>query len=801
MNLFSKQFNLEENNFLVILIVCETLKKTNLLESREKKKNKNMVELTCFICAVESPKYWAVTECGHAVCSLCALRMRLLYEKNYCLMCKTDAAKTVFVPASEYKSLFASTSVNYSLLFSQLAQRSLLVNYMVKELSKEASSVELLFFDESTRLIVLKPTQMLCPIPDCSEAKHLWPTKETLKKHISSSHEGLTLCSICLTHKKVFPGEFKTLTRQQLLKHQRGEDLQDESARASKNIKSKLIKTPNTAKHKIFRGHPSCSLCKNSPMFYSEDELRNHLRDRHESCHICMRGRPRGDLNYEELVACTHHFVDYEALETHFRASHFLCPERLCLDLKFIVFADELELKAHLAQVHSDSFLSGSSRGQRSTQMQLRRLDISFGGPSSSSTSGNTLDTPNNGRNPRDEKSTRQNTSNRNSYPKNQKAGVEKIPLTTDEMPQIDSTILLYGKAMIPMLAGRIQSMSLYEQRNREMLRSLSDDYGLSQEQVSTVHGLCLSYQNGRLGALLMVTQLHALLGGSTNLLQAITRPLADLQLDPVKRRQFEIAVNNRVTRIATFPPLPSLPANTQVSSKHSSKTKLSRSNEATGDSLTLGISRLSVTGQKNDGRHHSNVDISTRQVPSVSKVIRIKSTVGNLMRPIIRGDPSRDPMVLLGGSLGTSDNVRMKTKSFKNEKVSVLPSSSLDGRFAEDKRISSQTQRRPPSFVQAATNTSAVGPTISSVMVLKGGVLGQNDGVDGSKFTGAKSTNTIGSLGTRPNVFTTGENRDTAESIMMGTSTAADPEPDPKDMKVFQKDKRKNRVTIMKYG
>lgn len=41
----------------------------------------------CWICA-EKIKYFALGECNHLTCHVCALRLRALYKKNECTFCK-----------------------------------------------------------------------------------------------------------------------------------------------------------------------------------------------------------------------------------------------------------------------------------------------------------------------------------------------------------------------------------------------------------------------------------------------------------------------------------------------------------------------------------------------------------------------------------------------------------------------------------------------------------------------------------------------------------------------------------------
>ena len=45
----------------------------------------------CWICA-EPIKYYAVSECNHRTCHVCALRLRALYKKLDCTFCKVRVA-------------------------------------------------------------------------------------------------------------------------------------------------------------------------------------------------------------------------------------------------------------------------------------------------------------------------------------------------------------------------------------------------------------------------------------------------------------------------------------------------------------------------------------------------------------------------------------------------------------------------------------------------------------------------------------------------------------------------------------
>ena len=50
----------------------------------------------CWICA-EPVKYYAVSECNHRTCHVCALRLRALYKKPDCTFCKVRAQRLSYL--------------------------------------------------------------------------------------------------------------------------------------------------------------------------------------------------------------------------------------------------------------------------------------------------------------------------------------------------------------------------------------------------------------------------------------------------------------------------------------------------------------------------------------------------------------------------------------------------------------------------------------------------------------------------------------------------------------------------------
>ncbi|CCD25400.1 uncharacterized protein NDAI_0F00810 [Naumovozyma dairenensis CBS 421] len=109
-----------------------------------------------------------------------------------------------------------------------------------------------------------------------------------------------------------------------------------------------------------FKGHPICKFCSHHPMFYSNDELMFHLRNSHEKCHIC----DRIDHNNPKF------FKNYDQLFKHFKDSHYVCTVPSCLDMKFVVFKDNVELEAHLLKEHSDILPTHANQHQQNRFFQ-----------------------------------------------------------------------------------------------------------------------------------------------------------------------------------------------------------------------------------------------------------------------------------------------------------------------------------------------------------------------------------------------------------------------------------------------
>lgn len=176
-----------------------------------------------------------------------------------------------------------------------------------------------------------------CPEESCDIFCYGWPD---LHRHVRSVHHKV-MCDLCTRNKKVFTHEHELFTQQELRRHEKfGDD------------------NPGAVDQSGFRGHPECGFCRRR--FYGDDELYVHCREKHERCHICDRRNSGRSQQY---------YVDYNALEEHFRKDHFQCMDRECLEKKFVVFESELDLKAHQLESHPNSMSKDVRREARTINM------------------------------------------------------------------------------------------------------------------------------------------------------------------------------------------------------------------------------------------------------------------------------------------------------------------------------------------------------------------------------------------------------------------------------------------------
>lgn len=266
-------------------------------------------EDVCFICA-NPIQHHAIAPCNHVTCHICALRMRALYKNKDCPHCRTPSPFVIFTDNPE-KRFEAYTSADIS-----SADENIGIRYTNEDIVGD--TVLLLRYN--------------CPDMSCDVAALGWPD---LHRHVRSTHHK-KMCDLCTRNKKVFTHEHELFTDKALHNHMaHGDDKPGDVAQTG------------------FKGHPLCGFC--GERFYDGDKLYEHCRNKHERCFICDRRDSRQP----------HYYLDYNALEVHFKKDHHLCLDRECLEKKFVVFESEMDLKAHQLSEHANTLSKDVRRDAR----------------------------------------------------------------------------------------------------------------------------------------------------------------------------------------------------------------------------------------------------------------------------------------------------------------------------------------------------------------------------------------------------------------------------------------------------
>ena len=288
----------------------------------------------CLICA-ENMTIASLSPCNHKVCHLCSFRNVALYQKNQCLICRTETPKLIY---TENLGIERFDDIKEADLIPSFKN-----DYGVRYTSQYAK-------DETLRLLEFR-----CPVKSCNMQGMDMNNFKELNNHVKDVH-GKFYCELCAKFKKAFIVELKLYNRKQLHHHQARGDSAG------------------------FKGHPECKFC-TGKRFYSDDELLVHMRDSHERCHVCQKIDPSNPQ----------YFRNYEHLAQHFKSAHYVCNVQSCLDQKFVVFGDEFELQTHLAKEHSNIYgnnifatnsfnsqlytVSSSNRNKKVTQKDTNSSD------------------------------------------------------------------------------------------------------------------------------------------------------------------------------------------------------------------------------------------------------------------------------------------------------------------------------------------------------------------------------------------------------------------------------------------
>jgi len=314
----------------------------------------------CLVCYSDL-HHTGILPCNHnEICGVCHLRLRHLHGNKKCPICKEEHEKIISdVPGKkfdEYPMWGEDLGSNY--IFKKKVGMFFPTDYY-------ASVVEPLFgypcrqpgcdYDGKVPDVNIYEQMQQETEGDDNENTNNNTNNNNQKKnkskkpptqlralqdHLRIKHR-LTCCQLCIDHKRDFVALLPRLAPHQLKKHL----------------------TKGDGPGSGFEGHPVCEFCR-PKRFYDLTHLHIHLQKEHYKCHVCEK---RGLQNQ--------FFRNYQSLEKHFDRSHFLCHDVQCLQARFVVFDNEIDLQAHERQVHG-----GTTAGSSKIQLEFRTRRTGYDG-------------------------------------------------------------------------------------------------------------------------------------------------------------------------------------------------------------------------------------------------------------------------------------------------------------------------------------------------------------------------------------------------------------------------------------
>ncbi|CRL02979.1 CLUMA_CG016385, isoform A [Clunio marinus] len=275
---------------------------------KETKSPERIDENACVVC-FKTCLIYSIGACNHAVCFECSARMRCICLQNECPICRQDLPKVVFT----------KTIAPFATLDRDLRSGLYEKKYRIA------------FADLDIQKAFYRLLEHRCP--ECDHTPFIEFNK--LKEHVRKVHE-LFYCEICTDNLKIFSSTRRCYTRQQLATHRRVGDVDDKS-------------------HK---GHPRCEYCE--LRFLDKDELFRHLRREHYFCHLC-------DADGINLF-----YGAITEMRDHFKSEHFLCEEEDCANEQLTaVYRSEIDLRAHVAMVHSKGMTKAAVKQARTLELEF----------------------------------------------------------------------------------------------------------------------------------------------------------------------------------------------------------------------------------------------------------------------------------------------------------------------------------------------------------------------------------------------------------------------------------------------
>ena len=150
----------------------------------------------CWICA-EPIKYYAVSECNHRTCHVCALRLRALYKKLDCTFCKVRVAVRLYSPRGLLTDACKEQQLTVVFTLSPDAPFS---SYTPERTPHKDEKLAISFETQEMMQESLFLLRYNCPDPSCDFQATGW---NDLKLHVRGTHKKQIWCapnvSLCLS--------------------------------------------------------------------------------------------------------------------------------------------------------------------------------------------------------------------------------------------------------------------------------------------------------------------------------------------------------------------------------------------------------------------------------------------------------------------------------------------------------------------------------------------------------------------------------------------------------------------------
>ena len=324
----------------------------------------------CSICSSEGIAYFAVGHCNHAICSLCALRMRCKSKDRSCALCKANLDIMIVYPSTSHKTSSGDDIefYNFGIIPASYSPNSAGGGMSVDEVLQIAQAQDPINVqvDHEQQMIYfscrehffengfLKSIHCCCPSASGTGAQRCAQRCSSfvqLCQHVNSVHQGMAMCQLCLENRPLFLHEHEIFPNKKALKD---------------HMKGGAVATVNTASGNsevmhYTLGHPTCQFCQTN--VFDKHALYIHMQREHITCHLC------------DSSMMFRYYKNVESLREHHRKDHFVCAlcdqaaEMRASDISY-AYRNFNEFSSHMKDCHgirdSSKYLLGSRKFKES---------------------------------------------------------------------------------------------------------------------------------------------------------------------------------------------------------------------------------------------------------------------------------------------------------------------------------------------------------------------------------------------------------------------------------------------------